>query len=200
MLKSVTKLSSPHRKNTRRLSSLEVILVNDENNKNTVNKFIKTRATTAIDVQSHAKNFPNMLWSLHRSNLQLDCIGLDKYYISGKNDFTEEENIKKWNEVVDARIKYFDKKDGKFTDMENITPFDQYNDELSIAIAAVQSASFVSRSLQFNLVISSSSLSKDDKSPVILIIYYIECSFKLNLNVGDTCRLCRSSVDRRCIE
>ena len=123
------------------------------------------------------------LWSLHKGDVQLDCVDIEAMYL-GRHELDEAETVIKWGEIMDARRLLFASSDEvPETGLVAVPLGDggRYQQELDTAIRAVQRASFVSRSLQHSLVLSkqgkddsSSSLSKDDRSPVTIADYAVQ--------------------------
>lgn len=109
-------------------------------------------------------------WSVIRSGIQLDCVQLTDYYLSGKSKLMNEETMSKWNAIVTKRLKGLQKgTDSKL----KLSTTSGYNSELQESIQAVQTASFISRSLQFSLL-NLKSISKDDSSPVTIADFTVQ--------------------------
>lgn len=122
------------------------------------------------------------LWSLHKGDLQLDCIDIEEMYL-GRHKLGDEETVSKWGEIIDARRHLFASTDKVPETGLAAIPLGDGGDlqqELDTAIRAIQRASFLSRSLQQSLILSKlgkddcNSLSKDDRSPVTLADYAVQ--------------------------
>jgi hypothetical protein len=121
----------------------------------------------------------NIVWSAHSDLLQLDCTFLEPLYL-GKNKLSIEETAQKWDDMITGRLRLLDNSDS----ISKISLGDggMLQDELDSALAVVHRASFISRSIQKNLI---GHLSKDDNSPVTiadfavqaLVVYYLNKAF-----------------------
>ena len=123
------------------------------------------------------KNEPSILWSTRRNNIQIDSTELAEVYI-GKRKLSYEENFKLWTETVTNRIEILEKlknKDSYLKGNKFLGDGGSLQYELDSAIAIVQRASFVSRSLQRILLSDQSSkVDKVDKSPVTIADFAVQ--------------------------
>ena len=134
-----------------------------------------------VDNTAHAKiklEKGSMLWSLHKDAMQLDCVDIEDMYL-GRHKLDDEETAAKWDEIMTTRRKLF--ASSHKMDSEETPPLGdggKLQTELDTAIRAVQRASFMSRSLQHNLILSKTdknvSLGKDDKSPVTIADFAVQ--------------------------
>ena len=142
-------------------------------------------------------------WSMHRKRLQLDCTILEPLFL-GKRQLTVEDTARVWDEILTSRnilLNRYSKleqeeevpnaptdgtslpgKNKKETFIGvNLGDGGRLQSELNTALAAVQKASFMSRSLQRSLLYGGSngnnnkvSISKDDKSPVTIADFAVQ--------------------------
>jgi hypothetical protein len=107
---------------------------------------------STIDINqetSHQSSIDNIVWSAHSDLLQLDCTFLEPLYL-GKNKLSSEETAQKWDDVITGRHNLLDNNDS----ISKIPLGDggKLQDELDSALAVVHRASFMSRSIQKNLI------------------------------------------------
>ena len=135
------------------------------------------------------------LWTVfdNSSSIQLDCIELPDFYISGKNQLTVEETVEKWNKNIEIRLQSLQKQSVTTSSIDSNSNCNKNNNnhdlsnELQHALDVVKLVSFMSRSLQLNLIgrpqssssFSSSSkasatINKNDKSPVTIADFAVQ--------------------------
>jgi hypothetical protein len=113
-------------------------------------------------------------WSAFRNGIQLDCMILESYWL-GKYEYTPIDVAVKWSETIESRYSLSASalSTGVLTDrlLESLISFGDggtLQRELDVAVVAVQAASFMSRSMQANLISGNVAISKDDKTPVTI--------------------------------
>ena len=144
-------------------------------------------------------------WSMHRKRFQLDCTILEPLFL-GKRQLTVEDTARVWDEILTSRnillnrYSKLEKEEEVPNDTADGTSLPDKNkketfigvnlgdggrlqSELNTALAAVQKASFMSRSLQRSLLYGDGSngsnnnkvsISKDDKSPVTIADFAVQ--------------------------
>eukprot|EP01038_Epipyxis_sp_PR26KG_P007806 gene7806-10601_t len=161
----------------------EEILITNPNNSilaGTINHLAKKRKKLQVIYSERIHIDTGAIWSLHRNKLQIDGTRLEPQYLSGKTLQNSEDSANIWNNLIEKRITL------PISTQKNISnnpKHPKYEKELEVAKFIVNKTSFVSRSLQSYLLSrpvmhdvqsetstssSSSSISKDDKTPVTI--------------------------------
>jgi hypothetical protein len=122
-------------------------------------------------------SFPTKrVWARFSSELQLDCVDLPDYFISGKRPLTLAETIAKWNTLLNNRI--YAVNDNPLTSHRHMTPSastftSPLADELREALSITTLSSYVSRSLQTSLL-KLGFISKHDSTPVTIADFTVQ--------------------------
>jgi 3'-phosphoadenosine 5'-phosphosulfate (PAPS) 3'-phosphatase len=166
---------------------------------NALNLLAKRREVNVVHNPSSnsQSNGDRIIWSAHRDNIQLDCTILEPMYL-GKRRLDEAETSQMWDESLRNRaeslstytslLKSSDRKQLTAADssvqsaLKNLGDGGKYQSELNAAIAAVQQASFMSRSMQRYLLKGQGSVSKGDKSPVTIADFAVQAMVLYSLN------------------
>ena len=128
--------------------------------------------TRAMDEKEIAK-VDGAIWTTYRGNIQLDCYVLESHWLGAKQ-CTKEETVQKWESTLAARLKHISSvvnsnaSPRSKTSTINVGDGGKYQQELDTAVIAVQTAAFMSRSLQTLLLKDYSAITKEDKSPVTI--------------------------------
>lgn len=133
-----------------------------------------------VDIRSHARliflNGSNVIatsddaplhciWSAFRGGIQIESVVLEDRY-SGKSRWSDADTVSSWNEMIQAKTDNLYYREVSFGDGGAL------QSELDSAVSIVQSASYMTRSLQNALKGSlSTSASKKDYSPVTVADY-----------------------------
>lgn len=106
------------------------------------------------------------IWSAFRGGIQIDSVVLEDRY-SGKYRWSDTDTASSWNEMIEAKTGNLYHRKVSFGDGGAL------QSELDSAVSIVQTASYMTRSLQNALKgsLSSSSASKKDYSPVTVADY-----------------------------
>ena len=120
------------------------------------------------------ENLPSdsAVWSVYRNGIQLDNTILESYWL-GKYEYTTLEVAAKWLEAIETRSRLSSAvlSSASSSSLAPLVSFGDggaFQNELDVAVVAVQAASYMSRSLQTNLLRENMSISKDDRSPVTI--------------------------------
>ena len=134
------------------------------------------------------------LWSLHKITrdseelpyskamlgdaVQMDCHVIEEMYI-GRDKLSNDDTVQKWNDLLDRRKNLFTVIDTGNLDVPKMGDGGKYQNELDVALLAVQRASFLSRSLQLSLLKDRKSndgvaVSKEDNSPVTVADFAVQ--------------------------
>ena len=92
---------------------------------------------------------PAILWVARRNGLQIDSLPLDEIYL-GKKKLSNDDTVRQWNDFLTGRVELLDTilstTEGNWSN--HLGDGGPLQKELDSAIAIVQRASFVARSLQ----------------------------------------------------
>eukprot|EP01036_Dinobryon_divergens_P029001 gene29003-38044_t len=125
---------------------------------------------------------PAILWVARRNGLQIDSLPLDDIYL-GKKKLSNDETVRQWNDFLTSRVELLDttqsttEGNGRSNHLGDGGPLQK---ELDSAIAIVQRASFVARSLQ-RVLLSEQSSTKNDCSPVTVADFCVQAMVLSNL-------------------
>lgn len=171
-------------------STLEVVVCSRESISPALSSFLaerKAHLCLAPSVGQNGNANNAIVWSMHRDGVQLDCIELEDMYL-GKKKYSDAETAEKWAEMLQKRAT-------ALLSPCSQPPFGDGGDlqmELNAAIAAVQRASFMSRSIQRKVLFAESndesertgaptvggkftgSICKEDKSPVTIADFAVQ--------------------------
>jgi 3'(2'), 5'-bisphosphate nucleotidase len=183
-LRSEMKLSMHQNDNSGELIQ-EIILYNPECTL-PINAFSDHRPQlSCIPSVDHPNSY--VTWFRHNGDLQLDSTKLEDYWLGTKHA-QDSEIVQKWITILDERNLFMDPQGPSNSlqtlpedacDIQIVRHFDLSSGkslglELEVAIAAVQRASFMSRSLQSSLSKTTETASKSDYSPVTIADFAVQ--------------------------